>query len=105
MSTQTSLPRSVHAAVMVVAMSVMGSVAWATEPPKTSAATVSKETREKMAVLHEQMAACLRSDKSISDCHAEMRKNCQTTLGTQDCPMMGRSMHSGGMHEAPGSPQ
>jgi hypothetical protein len=42
-----------------------------------------------MAALHEQMAACLRSDKSIADCRDEMRKNCQTTVGSQGCPMMG----------------
>jgi hypothetical protein len=42
--------------------------------------TPSKDTREKMATLHEQMAACLRSDKSISECRDEMRKNYQATL-------------------------
>jgi len=35
---------------------------------------VSKETREKMASVHEQMAACLRSTKSLDDCHHEMMK-------------------------------
>ena len=34
-----------------------------------------KEEREKMAVAHEQMAACLRSDKSFADCHKEMAKS------------------------------
>jgi hypothetical protein len=38
----------------------------------TPQAALSKETREKMATLHEHMAACLRSDKSISDCRSEM---------------------------------
>jgi hypothetical protein len=39
-----------------------------TRPPPT------KEQREKMAEAHEKMAACLRSDKAIEECHAEMMK-------------------------------
>jgi hypothetical protein len=48
----------------------------------------SKEQREKMAVLHEHMAACLRTQKPVSECRAEMMKGCQMDLGTQGCPMM-----------------
>ena len=47
-----------------------------------------KEMREKMALLHEQMAACLRSKKSISECRAEMQKNCHDMMGDQGCTMM-----------------
>jgi hypothetical protein len=50
---------------------------------------LSKESREKLAVLHEQMAACLRSDKSIADCHAEMRAACSASLNNMGCPSMG----------------
>ncbi len=46
------------------------------------------EMREKMAVGHEKMAACLRSEKDIKDCHKEMRKQCKDTMGDK-CPMMG----------------
>jgi hypothetical protein len=46
---------------------------------------LSKETREKMAVLHEQMAACLRSDKSLSECHDAMIRSCQEQLGGDGC--------------------
>jgi hypothetical protein len=49
-----------------------------------------------MAALHEQMAACLRSDKSIADCQTEMMKSCRDTMGTQACPMMGMG-HGMGM--------
>ena len=31
--------------------------------------------REKMAKAHEDMAACLRSDRAIEECHSEMMKN------------------------------
>jgi hypothetical protein len=38
------------------------------------------------------MAACLRSDKTIADCHAEMMQGCQQSLGDHGCPMMGMGM-------------
>ncbi len=75
---------------------------WAADPPPSSStpqAPPSKETREKMATLHEQMAACLRSDKSIDDCRAEMMKNCRETIGTQGCQRMGKGY--GRMMQAP----
>ena len=61
------------------------------QPPAT--AEPSKEAREKMAVMHEKMAACLRSDKSIADCRNEMRAYCQQ-MGPGGCPMgPGMGMH------------
>jgi len=54
----------------------------------------SKEMRAKMATLHEQMATCLRSDKSFSDCRSEMMKGCQQLMGERACPMMGMGMHN-----------
>jgi hypothetical protein len=71
------------------------SAAFAADQPP--AAAPSKEMREKMATLHEQMAACLRSDKVISDCRAQMMKECSEQMGQKDCPMMG--MHDRMMHE------
>jgi len=60
---------------------------------------LSKETREKLAALHEQMAACLRSDKSIAVCHAEMRAACAGSLNNKGCPSMGMGGGPGiGMH-------
>ncbi len=79
--------------------------AWAADPPQGSSpaqAAPSKETREKMAVLHEQMAACLRSDKSIEDCRSAMMKSCHDTLGAQGCQMMGKG-HGRMMQTAPAS--
>jgi len=65
---------------------------WAADPPPASstAQAPSKETREKMAALHEQMAACLRSEKSIDECRTEMMKSCRDAMGPQGCPMMGK---------------
>jgi hypothetical protein len=51
----------------------------------------SKEDRAKMATMHEQMAACLKSDKKFSECHDEMMKSCPM-MKSGKCPMM---MHQG----------
>jgi hypothetical protein len=50
---------------------------------------LSKEQREHMAIVHEKMAACLRSDKDIASCRDEMSKHCRELMGEQACPMMG----------------
>ncbi|MGE0631427.1 MAG: hypothetical protein AB7H48_12955 [Parachlamydiales bacterium] len=52
-----------------------------------------KEKRKKMAEMHEKMALCLKSDKSMDDCRDEMRKQCD---GEDGCPMMGKG-HRGMM--------
>jgi hypothetical protein len=56
--------------------------------------------RAKMATLHEQMAACLRSDKSFSDCRGEMMKGCQQLMGEHGCPMMGMGGHKQMMQDS-----
>jgi len=82
----------IRTAVVLGALSAMGAVALAAGPTPGASPGPTKETREKMAVLHEQMAACLRSDKAIADCHAQMMKGCQQNLGEHGCPMMGMGM-------------
>jgi hypothetical protein len=80
------------AIVAMVGALLSVSAAWAADPAPaapTSQAAPSKEMREKMAKLHEQMAACLRSDKSIDECRTEMMKECHETMGKEGCPMMG----------------
>ena len=60
-------------------------------------AVVSKEEREKMASHHDKMAACLRSDRAVEECWAEMKKSCKESNGKM-CPMM--SGHKGhGKHK------
>lgn len=85
--------RRAAAAITGALMMALTSAAFAANPP-TTPSTPTKEMRERMATLHEQMAACLRSDKSISDCRAEMRQHCQAMMGSQGCTRM---MGSGGM--------
>lgn len=65
-------------------------------PPASTGAMPSKEMREKMAVVHEQMAACLRSDKPIADCRTEAMQKCHQAMGQQGCQGMGMG-HGMGM--------
>lgn len=45
------------------------------------------EQRVNMATVHENMAACLKSDKSLEACHSEMRESCKTMMGSEGCMM------------------
>lgn len=58
---------------------------------------VSKEDRQKMAAMHTKMAACLESDKPMSDCQGEMMKSCKDMMGKSGCPMMGMGQMKGMM--------
>lgn len=66
-----------------------------------SDAKVSKEDRQKMAAAHSKIAACLESDKSMSDCQGEMMKSCKDMMAKSGCPMMGMG-HMKGMMGGPG---
>lgn len=48
--------------------------------------------RENMAKMHESMATCLRSTKTMKDCRAEMKTSCMG-MGNEGCPMMGKGHH------------
>ena len=63
---------------------------FAADSAKPECPTPTKEMREKMAALHEHMAACLRSDKPITECRTEMAKNHQEMMHEMGCP--GRKM-------------
>lgn len=54
---------------------------------------LTKEQRAVMADHHEKMAACLRSDKPMKQCHEEMEKHCKEAGA--NCPM--NEMHE--MHD------
>ena len=79
-------------------------------PAAAQQATPTKEMRAQMATVHEQMAACLRSDKPITECRTEMMKSCQKLMGTQGCSMMGMDQgamgkHGGMMQSQPAGPE
>jgi hypothetical protein len=99
-----TLPRVARITVASLGLLLSISVAWSADPAPSTAssqAAPSKEIREKMATLHEQMAICLRSDKSVAECRTEMMKSCRETMGAQSCPMMGMGpgMGHGGMKQ------
>lgn len=69
------------------------SVTVAAAAPPAAPPEPSKEMRAKMAAAHEQMAACLRSERPIAECHKEMMKNHHELMGEHGCPMMESGMH------------
>lgn len=68
---------------------------------------VSKEDRQKMADMHSKMAACLKSDKPMSECQKDMMNSCRQMMGKDGCPMMGhmRGMNHGMMMDNDDQPQ
>lgn len=97
----TKLRVAAMAALLWTSASVVG----AASPAPGSAAAPSKEQREKMAQAHEKMAACLRSDRPVADCHQEMMQTCHDTMGGQGCGMMmmGPGPRGRGMGRGPGA--
>ena len=77
------------AIAVALLLSLAGSVTAQTPRPTSVPPKISRETREKMAALYEQMASCLRSDKSVAECRSQMGKDCQEQLGTIQCSMSG----------------
>jgi hypothetical protein len=77
-----------------IASMLISATAFAADNAPAAPPEPSKEMRAKMATIHEQMAACLRSDKSFSDCRSEMLKGCQQLIGEHGCPMMGMGRHN-----------
>lgn len=105
---QTAMRQIASRGVAAIACVVLTmGLAWSADPAPAapSAQVPSKEMREKMATMHEKMAACLRSDKSVADCRAETMKSCKGAMSTDDCLMMGmgaaKGMRHGRMTQAP----
>jgi hypothetical protein len=76
-------------AFVAVVCVFVGGLALAAEdaPSDVHRAPPSKQDREQMAKLHEHLAACLRSDKTMRECHEAARKECEDTMGDK-CQMM-----------------
>lgn len=100
MSTKTSRVEGALV-VAIFTLSLSPGTALSAEPPAQSHPTLTKEQREKMATIHEKIAACLRSDKPIADCHKEAMQSCHEMMGTEGCPMMGSGMHGHMMQQSP----
>ena len=87
----------------VIALAIYCATVAAAEPP-AAPPEPSKEMRAKMAAAHEQMAACLRSEKSMADCRKEMMKSHHELMGEQGCPMMEMGMHGPSVKDASPAP-
>ena len=76
----------------------------AAEPTTSASSAPSREMREQMATMHDQMASCLRSDKSITECRTVMKQKCQEMMGQQGCQGMGDMGMMNGMKKPPTQP-
>ncbi len=72
-----------------VMMIVGANAALAVGGPESAPFEPSQDARAKMATVHEQMAACLRSDMPIAHCRAKMMTRCQGVMGKPGCSSMG----------------
>ena len=72
-----------------VALALITSVIFTSSSLCAVKSVATKDERIKMADLHNQMAVCLGSEKSVSDCQLEMEKSCQDIMGKAKCTMMG----------------
>jgi Tfp pilus assembly protein PilV len=66
--------------VFACLIGLVSMIAYANEKETTA------EDRIKMAEAHEKMAACLRSDRPIDECHEELSESC-THMKGEKCPM------------------
>jgi hypothetical protein len=82
--------------IVALALTV-ASAALAQESPPSAPPAPTPEARAQMAAVHEKMATCLRSERPIAECRAEMWQGCQQHMGPEGCPMMGRGMMGRGM--------
>ncbi len=95
---KVSMSRMRRRFVLAIATVMLsGGSALAADPAESAAANPSPELRQKMADVHQKMAECLRSDRPIDECRAQMHAGCQATMGQAGCPMMGGMMRPGGM--------
>lgn len=79
---------------------------------KTSAnsqaqAVQSPEMKKNMAEMYQKMADCMKTEKSMHDCHKEVMRDCPVLKETGSCPLMngmegmshGKMKHSKAKHE------
>ena len=70
------------------------------EDQAQSTSQMSPELRKDMANMHQKMADCLRTDKSIEECQRQVAKDCPLVAKTGQCPIeqgMGAMMGPRGM--------
>lgn len=92
---------------MFAALSLLSAPSFAAEKAAKSGEPTKEERQmraerhEKMSEMHEKMAECLRSDKTMSECHEQIQKECSAMREGGHCPMldeMGMGMGRGKWH-------
>jgi hypothetical protein len=108
------MPRRMHSPYALIATLALASAsaAFAQTPQATAPAEPTPQVRQQMAAVHEKMAACLKSERPIAECKAEMWDDCHALKGASGCPMMGPmgggmgpGMMGGGYRHGPGTMQ
>lgn len=100
---EVSLKSAFVATALVALTTMTANFAVAVEKKKTTddkkkmKMEFTKEQREDMAMMHEKMVTCLRSDKPMEDCRDEMMGACKDQMGKEGCPMMGEMKYRGKM--------
>ncbi|MBN8542449.1 MAG: hypothetical protein J0L82_18815 [Deltaproteobacteria bacterium] len=79
-------------ALVLLMITMANSTTWAAQTVAPFAqAFMSKkpslEERERLAIAHEQMAICLRSELDFADCHDVLQEDCQSMTGGP-CPTL-----------------
>lgn len=62
----------------------------------------SPQMKKDMADMYQKMADCLKTEKSMHDCHKEVMKDCPVAKATGSCPLMDGMkgmMHDGKMKD------
>lgn len=81
----------VAALVLSVAISIPTSVmaqAKAKSPANQTQAEPSPEMKKNMADMYQKMADCLKTEKSMHECHKEVMKDCPMAKENGSCPLM-----------------
>jgi hypothetical protein len=94
-SSNASLVAILHVLTLLGAGAALAAEPSSAAAPSPAQTEPSRPQREQMAKLHEQMAACLRSDKPMAQCREEMMKSCHEAMGRPGCAMMGMGMGPG----------
>ena len=88
------------AMIGILFLAFAGGNALAADAPKgkPEATEVSQDQRKDMAAMHEKMAECLRSDKTMDECRDQMRAQGQGMMASGLCPMAAQGQGMG-MHD------
>ena len=92
-------PASIAVALLFVLL-VFGNAKAETKakaPNASPHSTMSPEMKKDMADMYQKMADCLKTEKSMQECHKDVMKDCPVAKATGHCPIMEGMMGKGAM--------